>query len=92
VKAARSWSARRVTQNTLNSFIPADHERAAFTSTQSAVQHLSSAAGSYVGAGLLVSTPSGALEGMPLLVAVLMIALVIQPLQILWLSRRLARR
>jgi len=85
-------SARRVTQNTLNSFIPADHERAAFTSTQSAVQHLSSAAGSYVGAGLLVSTPSGALEGMPLLVAVLMVALVIQPLQILWLSRRLARR
>ncbi|WP_176493047.1 MFS transporter [Cobetia sp. 5-25-4-2] len=85
-------SARRVAQNTLNSFIPAEHERAAFTSTQSAVQHLSSAAGSYLGAALLVSSPGGALEGMPLLVAVLVVALVIQPVLMAWLARRLARR
>jgi predicted MFS family arabinose efflux permease len=58
-------SFRNVTYNTLTTRVPAPHERARFLSLQSAIQHLSAAAGAFLSSYILTEVPSGALVGMP---------------------------
>ena len=55
---------RNVAYNTLTSKVPRGDERARFMSIQSAVQHAASAAGAFLSAQMLTSTPVGALLGM----------------------------
>src|SRR5207302_1642582 len=58
-------SFRNVTYNTLTTRVPAPHERARFMSLQSAIQHLSAAAGAFLSSRMLGETPDGKLIGMP---------------------------
>jgi predicted MFS family arabinose efflux permease len=58
-------SGRIVALNALTSRVPAPPERARFMSAQSAVQHLSAAAGSAVSAAVLRERPDHSLAGMP---------------------------
>ena len=60
-----SNSFRNVANSTTASKVPAAHERARFMSTQSAVQHIASAAGAMSGSILLSERPDHALVGMP---------------------------
>jgi predicted MFS family arabinose efflux permease len=58
-------SFRNVTYNTLTTRVPAPHERARFLSLQSAIQHMSAAAGAFLSSYILTELPDGALVGMP---------------------------
>jgi predicted MFS family arabinose efflux permease len=60
-----SNSLRSVPLNTLTSKVPAPAERARFMSIQSAVQHLASSAGAFLGTTLLRELPGGGLDGIP---------------------------
>ena len=56
---------RNVAYHTLTSRVPENPVRARFMSLQSAVQHLASAAGAFLGAQLLTDLPDGTLGGVP---------------------------
>jgi predicted MFS family arabinose efflux permease len=60
-----SNSLRSVPLNTLTSKVPAPAERARFMSIQSAVQHLASSAGAFLGTALLRESSGGGLDGFP---------------------------
>jgi predicted MFS family arabinose efflux permease len=60
-------SIRSVAMQNVSSRVPASHERARFMSTQSAVQHLASAAGAALSTRVLTVMPDGRLGGMPAL-------------------------
>ena len=57
-------SARLVALNTLTTRVPAANERARFMSSQSAVQHLSTALGATISTALLTELPDHSLSGM----------------------------
>ncbi len=59
-----SGSVRMVPMQTLATQVPQADQRARFMSAQSAVQHLSSALGAFLGSFLLVALPDGTLVGM----------------------------
>lgn len=59
-----SGSVRMVPMQTLATQVPEADQRARFMSAQSAVQHLSSAFGAFLGSFLLVALPDGTLVGM----------------------------
>lgn len=58
-------SFRNVAYNTLTSKVPLPDERARFSSVQSAVQHLASAIGAFVGSEMLTELPDASLAGIP---------------------------
>jgi len=59
-----SSSFRNVAYGTLTTKVPRPHERAAFMSIQSAVQHFASAGGALMSSILLTDAPDGTLSGM----------------------------
>lgn len=59
-----SGSVRMVPMQTLATQVPEADQRARFMSAQSAVQHLASAFGAFLGSWLLVALPDGTLVGM----------------------------
>jgi predicted MFS family arabinose efflux permease len=85
-------SFRNVAYNTLTSKVPRAEERARFSSVQSAVQHLASAIGAFVGSQLLTERPDASLAGIPT-VAALSIALGLTLVPFLFaVEARVARR
>ena len=83
---------RNIAFQTLSSRVPYAGERARFMSSQSAVQHLSAAAGAFLGAAMLVELPNGALEGVPRLTLVSMALGATLPALLWALSMRLVSR
>jgi predicted MFS family arabinose efflux permease len=83
---------RNIAFQTLSSRVPFAGERARFMSSQSAVQHLSAAAGAFLGAAMLVELPTGALEGVPRLTIVSMVLGATLPALLWALSLRLGGR
>jgi MFS family permease len=59
-----SGSIRMVPMTALSTRVPAASQRARYMSVQSAVQHLSSAAGAAISAAILTELPGGKLSGM----------------------------
>lgn len=84
-----SNSTRLVGLNSLTTRVPAPSDRARFMSLQSAVQHLSTSAGSAWSTWVLTEGPSGRLEGMPLLAAVALALSATLPLMVARLAKRL---
>lgn len=87
-----SGSFRGVAMNTQSTRVPGPTERAGFMSTQSAVQHLSAAAGAFLGSELLSEGPDHQLVGMPAVVGLSMGICALLPVFLLLVSRRLQRR
>lgn len=82
-------SARRVAQNALTSQTPRPHERAAYTSAQSAFQHIATGLASTGSAFLLTADEQGALEGMTQLSMVTLVFVMAQPVMMWLLKKRL---
>ncbi|MCK6544766.1 MFS transporter [Myxococcota bacterium] len=87
-----STSFRNVAYNSLATRVPESHERARFMSIQSTVQHLASAAGSVVSAGLLVERPDHGLEGMPTIALISLLACAVLPFLFHWTEAMLLAR
>jgi predicted MFS family arabinose efflux permease len=83
---------RNVAYNTLTSKVPQSPERARFTSIQSAVQHLASAAGAFASTQMLSVLPDGTVAGMDRIALVSMILTALLPLLMRSVERRVARR
>lgn len=71
---------RNVSHTALASRVPRPEERAGFTSLQSTVQHLASAAGSFLAAEMLSKGPDGRLEGIAAVAAVSVALTLVLPL------------
>lgn len=84
-------SARRVAQSALTSQTPEAHERAAFTSVQSAFQHVSTGAASVGSSYLLTANADGSLEGIAFLSQITLILVLAQPVMMWLLKQRLQR-
>jgi predicted MFS family arabinose efflux permease len=84
-------SFRGVAFNTLTSRVPLQTERARFMSLQSAMQHLSAAAGAFVAAKLLSERPDHSLVGMGRVVAISMTIGALLP-GLMWVVEALVRR
>lgn len=82
---------RNVSHTTLASRVPGPDERAGFTSLQSTVQHLASAAGAVVSARLLANTPGGRLAGIEIVAGAAIALTLALPLVMRSVERRLAR-
>lgn len=85
-------SFRGVAINTQSSRVPGPAERAGFMSTQSAVQHLSAAAGAFLSSQLLTEGTNHQLVGMPQVIWLSIGISVLLPVFLLMVARRLARR
>lgn len=81
-----------VSVNTLITHVPEPHERAAFMSLKTAVQHFAAAGGAFLSARLLDETASGALVGVPNVAGLSMLMAATQPLLMAVLVGRLRRR
>jgi len=84
-------SARRVAQNALSSQVPKAHERAAFTSVQSAFQHVATGFAAVGSSYLLTADETGALDGMVFLSQVALLFVLAQPIMMLILKRGLQK-
>ena len=82
-------SFRNVPFQTLSSRVPLAHERARFTSLQSAVQHLSAAAAGVASAKLLTARPDGSLVGMDTVALIAMALSLAVPVLMTMIARRL---
>jgi predicted MFS family arabinose efflux permease len=82
-------SFRIVPMQTLATRVPQPHERARYMSTQTAVQHLSAALGSVVGAAMLTDGPGGVLVGMALIGWLSVGLAVLMPVLVWMVERRL---
>lgn len=85
-------SFRGVAINTQSSRVPGPTERAGFMSTQSAVQHLSAAAGAFLSSQLLTEGANHQLVGMPRVIWLSIGISVLLPVFLFMVARRLARR
>lgn len=85
-------SFRGVAINTQSSRVPGPAERAGFMSTQSAVQHLSAAAGAFLSSQMLTEGTNHQLVGMPRVIWLSIGISVLLPVFLLMVARRLARR
>jgi len=84
-------STRNVSVSALSTRVPAPEERARFLSAQSAVQHLSAAAGAALSTRLLSVEPDGRLGGMRGLVVVSTIVALALPFLLAAVARRLPK-
>jgi predicted MFS family arabinose efflux permease len=82
-------STRNVSVSALSTRVPAPEERARFLSAQSAVQHLSAAAGAALSTRLLTVLPDGRLAGMRGLVVVCIALSLALPFLVARVGRRL---
>lgn len=82
-------STRNVSASTLSTRVPSTSERARFLSAQSAVQHLSAAAGAGLSTALLSEGAGGRLEGMRALVLVSLAIALVVPFLLAAVERRL---
>lgn len=85
-------SIRAISFNTLISRIPAPHQRGAFMSLQSTIQHLASASGAFASSQLLMSDSDGKLIGMPGVAAISAVVSLAVPILAQIITRRLAKR
>lgn len=85
-------STRNVAFNTLNSRVPAAHERARYQSLQSAVTHLASAAGATLSSQLLTERPDHSLEGMSTVARVSIALSLVAPFLMAAIERALTAR
>jgi predicted MFS family arabinose efflux permease len=85
-------SFRGVAINTQSSRVPGPSERAGFMSTQSAVQHLSAAAGAFLSSQLLTEGANHQLVGMPRVIWLSIGISILLPVFLFMVARRLARR
>jgi predicted MFS family arabinose efflux permease len=83
---------RNISLNTLSSKVPFAGERARFMSSQSAVQHLSAAAGAFLSARILSELPGGRLAGMNRVALVSIGLAALLPLLLSLLEARLRHR
>jgi hypothetical protein len=82
-----SMAIRNLSYNTLTSRVPEPHERAAFMSVQSAVQHFAAAIGAIGSSMLLAERADKSLEGMPRVAWVSIATGLLMPL-FLWVVER----
>lgn len=82
-----SMAIRNLSYNTLTSRVPEPHERAAFMSVQSAVQHFAAAIGAIGSSMLLAERADKSLEGMPRVAWVSIVTGLLMPL-FLWVVER----
>ncbi len=87
-----SGSIRMVPLQTLATRVPSADQRARFMSAQSAVQHLASATGAFLGSLLLVAEPSGRLIGMDSIAWGAAISAALVPVGVFFLERGLRQR
>lgn len=87
-----SGSVRMVPMQTLATQVPSAETRARFMSAQSAVQHLASAFGAFLGSLILVAHPDGTLVGMDGLALGAAVLAAAVPLSVLFLERGLKAR
>lgn len=87
-----SGSVRMVPIQTLATQVPATDQRARFMSAQSAVQHLSSAVGAFLGSMVLVALPDGKLVGMEGIAWGAAVIAAVVPLPVMLLERGLRAR
>jgi predicted MFS family arabinose efflux permease len=88
-----SGSFRFVPMQALSSRVPEPAERARFMSAQSAVQHAASAIGAIAGAQFFLSErPDGGLNGMDVLAGAAAVTVLILPIVLLLIDRRLRAR
>jgi predicted MFS family arabinose efflux permease len=87
-----SQSARNIAATTLSSKVPLEHERARYQSALSAVQHIASAAGAFIGALVLTELPDHSLSGITRLTAFAMVLSAMHPILLTLIDRQLRRR
>lgn len=87
-----SQSTRNIAATTLSSKVPFDHERARYQSALSAVQHMASAAGAFIGALVLTELPDHSLSGITRLTVVAMLLSAMHPILLTMIDRQLRRR
>ena len=87
-----AMSMRNVTSISMSSMVPAQHERAAFTSVNQSVSHLAAGAGAIIGSYFLSSTETGELIGMDTLGIAAVCLSVFMPACVIYLSRFVDRR
>jgi len=85
-------SSRNVAYNTLTTKVPEPQERARFMSFQSAVQHVASAIGAGVSAGVLFVQPDGNLGNVPTLGRMAIALTLLVPFLLFWVERGVRRR
>jgi predicted MFS family arabinose efflux permease len=87
-----SGAFRGVALNTTTTKVPLPHERAQFMSTQSAVQHVASACGAFMGSALLTEDADHLLQGMSTLAAASLVLGLTLPMMLWRIGRVLAAR
>ncbi len=87
-----SGSVRMVPMQTLATQVPSFDQRARFMSAQSAVQHLASALGAFVGSIVLIALPDGTLVGMDKIAWGALFCAVVVPFLVYFLERGLRAR
>ena len=87
-----SQSVRNISATTLSSKVPEDHERARYQSALSAVQHIASASGAFIGALVLTERPDHSLSGIPRLAAMAMLLALLHPILLAAIERQLRKR
>ncbi|MGA1207286.1 MAG: MFS transporter [Gammaproteobacteria bacterium] len=80
-------SSRSVVAHTGSSLVPAPEERGAHMAFQVTVRHLGTGIGAVLGAWILSTGPTGALEHVEWLLAAYIVIVAIQPLIMWWLER-----
>lgn len=87
-----SGGLRMVPIQTIATRVPLPHQRAQFLSAQSALRHAGSAVGAFLSSAVLVATPDGRLENMPLVaLCALTAAWLIVPL-VFWVETAVRKR
>ncbi len=87
-----SGSVRMVPIQTLATSVPTPEERARFMSAQSAVQHMASALGAFLGSLMLYARPDGALVGMERIAWLSLVVASMVPVLVMFLERGLRAR
>ncbi len=87
-----SGSVRMVPMQTLATQVPRADQRARFMSAQSAVQHLSSSFGAFLGSIILIAQPDGTLLGMKPIAWAAAIVAALVPLSVFFLEKGLRAR
>lgn len=85
-------SVRAIAFNTLNSQVPQPHERGAFMSMQSTIQHMASASGAFVSSRLLTSDRDGRLIGIELVAGISIVVSLLVPALVNLLEGQLKSR
>jgi predicted MFS family arabinose efflux permease len=83
---------RFVSFNTLSSKVPAPHLRARFTSVQGAIQHAMSSLGAWGSTLFLTTAATGELVGMPTIATITAVAVLITPIIVYQLEKRVKGR